>query len=81
MDDLVIHSEFTTSIIDDQHTDTATAIGKGFIESRPQSTLINDRQTLLHIASLGHGNNAAVIANVKDAVLLENGAEHVLHDD
>ena len=36
---------------------------------------------MLHIASLGHGNNAAVIANVEDAILLENRAEHVLDDD
>lgn len=81
MDDLVVNSKFTASIVDDQYTDTATAIGEGFIESRPQSTLINNRKTLLHIASLGHGNNATVIADVKDAVLLKNGAEHVLHDD
>lgn len=36
---------------------------------------------MLHIASLGHGNHAAVIADVQDAVLLENGAEHVLDDN
>ena len=74
MDDLVVHGELTSSIIDDQYTNAAAAIGEGVIESRPQSTLINDWKTLLHIASLGHGNNAAVIANVKDTVLLENGA-------
>lgn len=81
MDDLVVHSKFTASIIDDQYTDTATAVGEGFIESRPQSTLVNNWKALLHIASLGHGNNATIIANVKDSVLLENGAEHVLHND
>lgn len=81
MDDLVVHGKLTASIIDDQYTNTATAVGEGLVESRPKSTLINDRKTLLHIASLGHGNNAAIIANVKDAVLLENGTEHVLDDD
>ena len=81
MDDLVVHGELTPSIIDDQYTNTATAVGEGVIESRPQSTLINDWKTLLHIASLGHGNNTAVVANVENAVLLENGAEHVLDDD
>ncbi len=36
---------------------------------------------MLHIASLGHGNNATIIADVEDAVLLENRAKHVLDDD
>ena len=36
---------------------------------------------MLHIASLGHGNNATVIADVEDTVLLENRAKHVLDDD
>jgi len=81
MNDFVVYNKLTASIIDDQDTDTATAVGKRVVQSRPQSTLINDWKTLLDIASLSHGNNTAIIAHIKDTVLLEDGAEHVLDDD
>ena len=81
MDDFVVYGELTASIIDDQYTNAATTVGKGVVESRPKPTLIDDRKTLLYITGLGHGNNAAVVANVQDAVLLEDGAKHVLNDD
>lgn len=81
MNDLVVDSELATSIIDDQNTNTAAAIGEGFIESRPQTALVNDRETLLDISSLSHSDNTAIIAHIEDTVLLEDGAEHVLDDD
>ena len=81
MDNLVVHSKLATSVVDDQDTNTASAIGKGVIESRPQTTLVNDRKTLLDISSLSHGDNAAIVTHVEDAVLLEDGTEHVLDDD
>lgn len=33
MNDLVVHCELTTSIIDDQYTNASTAIGKGVVQS------------------------------------------------
>jgi len=36
---------------------------------------------LLDIASLGHGNDGTVLTDVKNTVLLEDRAEHVLDDD
>ena len=43
--------------------------------------MVNDRETLLDISSLCHGDDAAIIADVKDTVLLEDGTKHVLDDD
>ena len=81
VNDLVIHSKLATSIIDDQNTNTTTAVGKGIVKSRPQATLINDWEALLYIAGLGHGNDAAIIADIEDTVLFEYRAQHILDDD
>lgn len=80
MDDLVINRQLPTTIIDNQDTDTTSAIGKRVIKPRPESALINDRKTLLDLARLGHSDNTTIIADVQDAVLLEDRAEHILHD-
>ena len=79
MNNLVINSKLTALIINDQDPDTATAVVEAVSETAEQAALIQHRQTLLDVARLGHGNNAAVIADVEHAVLLEHGAEHVLH--
>ena len=36
---------------------------------------------MLDISSLSHGDNTAIIADIEDTVLLEDGTEHVLNDD
>jgi len=36
---------------------------------------------LLDIASLGHGNDGTILTDVKNTVLLEDRAEHVLDND
>jgi len=36
---------------------------------------------LLDIASLGHGNDGTVLTDIKNTVLLEDRAEHVLDND
>lgn len=43
--------------------------------------MVKDREVLLDITGLGHGNDTSVITNVQDAILLEDGAEHVLNND
>ena len=80
MDDLVINSQLTPTIIDNQDTDAPSTIGKRLINSRPQSTLINDRKTLLDLPRLSHGDNTTIVTNIKNTVLLEHRAEHVLHN-
>lgn len=81
MDYFVVHSELAASVVDDQDTHTAASIGKRVIESRPQATLVNDRKALLDISGLSHCNHTAIIANVEDTILLEDGTEHVLNND
>ena len=81
VDDLVVDSKLATLIIDDEDTNTATTVVEGVRETVQQVALVDDGKALLDVASLGHGNDAAVIADVKDTVLLEDGAEHVLDDD
>lgn len=81
MDDFVVDSQLTTAIVDDQNANAATTIGEGVVESGPEAILIDDRQALLDITRLGHGDNAAVITHVEDTICLEDGTKHVLDDD
>lgn len=80
MDDLHVDGHLAAVVGDDQDTDAAAAGLEGLLETVPQAALVNDRQVLLDVARLGHGNDGAVL-HVKDAVLLEHGAEHGLDDD
>lgn len=81
MDNLVVNGEFASIVIDDQDTDASTAIGKGFIEPGPEIALVDDGQALFDITRLGHGDNITILANIENAILLEDRAEHVLHND
>ncbi len=81
MDDLIINCQFTASIVDYQDTNTTSTVGEGVVKPGPQTTLVNDWKTLLDIAGLGHCNNATVVTNVEDTILLENRTEHALDDD
>jgi hypothetical protein len=47
-------------------------------ETLQQAALINHWESLLDVATLGHGNNVAVIADVENTVLLEHGSVHLL---
>jgi hypothetical protein len=81
MHNLEVNSELDAIVVDDKDTDAATTIVKSLCKTLKQAALIEDRKTLLDITGLGHGDNATILADIKDAVLLEDGAEHVLHDD
>ena len=81
MNHLVIDRKLTTLITDHEHTHTAASIVERVTETMMQTRLINDGQALLDIARLGHGDDTTVIADVEHAVLLEDGPQHVLHDD
>lgn len=80
VNDLHVDGELTAAVIEDKDTDAATARLESSRQARPQVGLINDRQVLLDIASLGHGNNVATL-HVQDTVLLEDGTEHGLNND
>lgn len=81
VDDLVVDGELLTIVVDDEDADAAAAIVEGVCETLEQVALVEDGKTLLDIASLGHGNDAAVLADVKNTVLLEDRTQHVLDDD
>jgi hypothetical protein len=81
MDNLKVNSKLNTIVVDDEDANAATTIVEGLGKTLEETALVKDGKTLLDIASLGHGNNAAILTDVKNAVLLEDGAEHVLDHD
>lgn len=81
MDDLVIDSHLLTIVIDDKNADAATAIVERLCQAGEETALVKDRKTLLDIASLGHGNDSTVLTDIKNTVLLEDRAEHILDND
>lgn len=78
MDDLVVDDELTATVVDDKGTDRATAVREGIADALEQVALSDDRETLLDITALGHGDETVVVTDVQDAVGLEDGAEHGL---
>lgn len=80
MDDAHVDSHLPVVVGDDENTDAAAARLEGLLEAAPEAALVNDRQVLLDIASLGHGDDGAVM-HVEDTVLLEDGANHGLNHD
>ena len=81
VNDLHVNSELAPTVINDEHAHRSTAIRERVVEPAPQVIVIDDRQALLDVAGLGHGNHGAVLAHVEHAVLLEDGAEHALNHD
>jgi len=81
VDDLVVDSHLKTIVSDDEDANAATAVVEGLGQAVEEAALVKDGKTLLDITTLGHGDNTAVLADVKNTVLLEDRAEHVLDDD
>lgn len=81
MDDLVVDGHLAALVVDDEDADGSAAVVEGVGEAAEEAALVEDREALLDIAGLGHGDDAAVIADVEDAVLLEDRAEHVLDNN
>jgi len=80
MDGLHVDGELTTLIGDDQDANGTTARLESLSETSPKIRLIDDREVLLDITGLGHGNNNTIL-EIKNTVLLEHGAEHGLDDN
>ena len=81
MDDLVVDHQLSSAIVDHQCADRSFAIGEGTLNLAEQTTLVDDRQALLHITSLGHADNATITSHVENAVLLVDWAEHALNNN
>jgi hypothetical protein len=81
VNDLVVNSHLHAIIVDDKDTDAASAIVERLCEARHKRALVEDGKALLDVARLGHGNDATILTDVEDTVLLEDRAEHVLDND
>jgi hypothetical protein len=81
VNDLIVDGHLEPVVIDDQDTDASASIIKGLSKAVEQTTLVKDRETLLDVTSLGHGDNAAVLADVKNTVLFKNRTKHVLNNN
>jgi hypothetical protein len=81
VNDLVVDSHLHTIVVDNEDADTATAVVEGLGETTKETALVKDGKTLLDITRLGHGDNAAVLADVENTVLLEDRTKHVLDND
>lgn len=80
MDNLVVNDELSATVFNDQGSDTAATIVEGARNLGVETTLVNDGQTLLDITSLSHADDATVVSQIKDSVLLEDRTEHTLND-
>lgn len=81
VDDLEVDDELTATVVDDEGTDGATAVGEGIADALEEITLGDDGETLLDVTGLSHSDEAAVITEVQDAVGLVDGTQHGLHND
>ena len=81
VDDLVVDSHLHTVVVDDENADGATAVVEGLGKAGSKTALVKDGKALLDITRLGHGDNATVLTDVENTVLLEDRAEHVLDND
>jgi hypothetical protein len=80
VDNLHVDGHLTTIVGDDEDTNAAAARLESLLEAVPETALVNDGQVLLDVTSLGHGDDGALL-HVKDAVLLEDRAEHGLDNN
>jgi len=80
MHNLVVNNKLTTAISENKHTDAAATIVKSLLDATEEAALVEHRQALLDIACLSHGHKAAVFTDIKDTELLENRAQHILHN-
>jgi len=81
VDDLVVDSHLHAIVVDDEDADAATAVVESLRKTAGKTALVKDGKTLLDITTLSHGNNTAILTDVKNTVLLEDRAEHVLDND
>jgi hypothetical protein len=81
MDNLKVNSKLNTIVVDDEDANAATTIVEGLGKTLEETALVKDGKTLLDIAGLGHGDNATVLTDVENTVLLEDRTKHVLDND
>jgi hypothetical protein len=81
MDDLVVDAELTTVVVEDEDTNASTTVVEGLLDAVHEVALVKDREALLDITTLSHADDAAILTDIEDTVLLEDGTQHVLNND
>jgi len=80
VDDLQVNGQLTATVTKNEDADGATARLESLDEAAVERGLVKDGKGLLDIASLSHSSDGT-IADIEDAVLLEDGSKHSLHDN
>jgi len=75
VNNLVVNSQFLSVVRDDQDANRSGTVAESLLQLAPEMALINNLETLLDLTSLGHGDEFAIVADVDEAVLLEDRAE------
>jgi hypothetical protein len=57
VEDLEVDGELTAMVVENEDTNATTTCLEGFGKAGPEVGLIDDRNGLLNITSLGHSNN------------------------
>jgi hypothetical protein len=78
VNDLVVNGHLHAIIVDDEDADAASAVVERLCEAGHEGALVEDGKALLDITRLSHGNDATILTDVENTVLLEDRAEHVL---
>lgn len=78
---LQVDNQLASTLVDHQHPDTSVSLVVGTLDLFEKVALVDDGDALLDVAALGHGHDLAIVADVQNTVLLEDGAEHGLHHD
>jgi len=73
-----VNSQFIRTITENQDANTSATISKGVIQSSPQASLVGNAKGLLNITILGHGDDATILADIKETILLEDRTLHRL---
>jgi len=81
MDGLEVDSELLVTISDDEDADKTRSVTVGTPDLVAETTLVDDLETRLEVAGLGHSDETAALGNIDDAILLVDRAHHGVLDD
>lgn len=81
VDDLVVYSQLLSVVGDNQDPDGTRALSESLPQLVPEIALVNDLQSLLDLARLGHGDELAIVTDVDEPVLLEDRAQKGVEND
>lgn len=75
VNNLVINSQFLSMVRDDQDANRSGTVTESLLQLAPEMALVDNLETLLDLTGLGHGDELAIVTDVDEAVLLEDGTQ------